>query len=36
LGTGFMPLPQCLTYVLAGPALNALAAQDKETLALAG
>jgi ribosomal protein S18 acetylase RimI-like enzyme len=36
MGAGFMPLPQCLTYVLAGPALNALAAQDAETLALAG
>jgi GNAT superfamily N-acetyltransferase len=34
--TGFMPLPQCLTYVLAGPALAALADHDKETLALAG
>jgi GNAT superfamily N-acetyltransferase len=33
---GFMPLPQCLTFVLAGPALAALAEQDKETLALAG
>jgi len=36
LRTGFQPLPQCLTYVLAGPALAALAEQDKETLALAG
>ena len=34
--TGFQPLPQCLTYVLAGPALNALAEQDKAALALAG
>ena len=33
---GFMPLPQCLTFVLAGPALSALADQDQETLALAG
>ncbi len=33
---GFTPLPQCLTFVLAGPALAALADQDKETLALAG
>jgi ribosomal protein S18 acetylase RimI-like enzyme len=33
---GFMPLPQCLTFVLAGPALAALADQDKEALALAG
>jgi ribosomal protein S18 acetylase RimI-like enzyme len=32
---GFLPLPQCLTFVLAGPALAALADQDKE-LALAG
>ncbi len=28
LRTGFQLLPQCLTYVLAGPALTALAAQD--------
>jgi GNAT superfamily N-acetyltransferase len=34
--TGFMPLPQCLTYVLAGPALAALADQDEEALALTG
>jgi GNAT superfamily N-acetyltransferase len=27
--TGFQALPECLTYVLAGPALAALAAQDK-------
>jgi ribosomal protein S18 acetylase RimI-like enzyme len=35
---GFAPLPQCLTYVLAGPALETLAARskDSETLALAG
>jgi GNAT superfamily N-acetyltransferase len=33
---GFMPVPQCLTYVLSGPALAALADRDKETLALAG
>jgi GNAT superfamily N-acetyltransferase len=39
---GFAPLPQCLTYVLAGPALTALAARDnqnqggKQPLALAG
>jgi GNAT superfamily N-acetyltransferase len=32
---GFQPLPECLTYVLAGPALAALAAQDKDALALA-
>ena len=36
LRTGFRPLPQCLTFVLAGPALDALADQDQETLALAG
>jgi len=39
LRSGFQPLPQCLTYVLAGPALEALAAQDnkiKETKALVG
>ena len=34
--TGFQPLPHCLTFVLAGPALDALADQDGETLALAG
>src|SRR6202035_4239926 len=34
--TGFQPLPHCLTFVLAGPALAALADQDNETLALAG
>jgi ribosomal protein S18 acetylase RimI-like enzyme len=33
--SGFQPLPQCLTYVLAGPALTALAEQDKTALALA-
>ncbi len=27
---GFAPVPQCLTYVLAGPALGALAARDQE------
>ena len=26
---GFQPLPECLTYVLAGPALTALATQDE-------
>jgi GNAT superfamily N-acetyltransferase len=31
---GFAPLPQCLTYVLAGPALAALAAQAEDALAL--
>ncbi len=36
---GFAPLPHCMTYVLAGPALAALAERNKEnneTLALAG
>jgi ribosomal protein S18 acetylase RimI-like enzyme len=36
---GFLPLPQCLTYVLAGTALDALACHDQtnnETLALTG
>ena len=36
---GFQPLPQCLTYVLAGPALTALAERDREQsekLSLAG
>jgi GNAT superfamily N-acetyltransferase len=36
LRAGFAPLPQCLTYVLAGPALTALAERDKEALALVG
>jgi len=33
---GFAPLPHCLTYVLAGPALAALADRDNKELALAG
>jgi GNAT superfamily N-acetyltransferase len=33
---GFHHLPHCLTYVLAGPALAALAGSDKNDLALAG
>jgi GNAT superfamily N-acetyltransferase len=33
---GFQHLPHCLTYVLAGPALAALAERDKDDLALAG
>ncbi len=33
---GFEHLPQCLTYVLGGPALATLAARDKDDLALAG
>jgi len=36
LRSGFEPVPQCLTYVLAGPALAALAEEDKRDLALAG
>jgi GNAT superfamily N-acetyltransferase len=36
LRTGFQPLPHCRTFVLAGPALAALADQSCETLALAG
>jgi GNAT superfamily N-acetyltransferase len=36
LRTGFQPVPQCLTFVLAGPALAALAKRDEEKLALAG
>ena len=34
--TGFAHLPHCLTYVLAGPALGALAERDNKDLALAG
>jgi predicted N-acetyltransferase YhbS len=34
--SGFQHLPHCLTYVLAGPALAALAEQDKAALALTG
>lgn len=34
--SGFEPLPHCLTYVLAGPALAALADRDQDRLALAG
>jgi ribosomal protein S18 acetylase RimI-like enzyme len=36
---GFIPLPQCLTYVIFGPALTALAERDEQnqkTLPLAG
>jgi ribosomal protein S18 acetylase RimI-like enzyme len=33
---GFADLPHCLTYVLAGPALAQLAADDKDDVALAG
>ena len=33
---GFQPVPHCLTYVLAGRALAALADTDREALALAG
>jgi GNAT superfamily N-acetyltransferase len=34
--SGFQPVPQCLTYVLAGPALAALAHRDQDKIALAG
>ena len=34
--SGFQHLPQCLTYVLAGPALEALAEQHDRKLPLAG
>jgi GNAT superfamily N-acetyltransferase len=34
VSTGFQPLPQCLTFVIAGPALEKLAAGDDESLAL--
>jgi ribosomal protein S18 acetylase RimI-like enzyme len=33
---GFQPLPHCLTFVLAGPALDALADRNCKTFALAG
>jgi predicted N-acetyltransferase YhbS len=39
LRNGFQPVPQCLTYVIAGPALAALAERDadnRERLALVG
>ena len=36
LHSGFQPLPHCLTFVLAGPALAALADENCEALALAG
>ena len=36
LRSGFMPLPECLTFVLAGSALTSLAAQNDPALALAG
>jgi hypothetical protein len=34
--SGFANLPHCLTYVLAAPALAALAECDKDDFALAG
>ena len=34
--SGFENLPHCLTYVLGGPALAALAKRDKDDFALAG
>jgi len=33
---GFQAVPECLTYVLSGPALAALAEQDQKSLSLAG
>jgi GNAT superfamily N-acetyltransferase len=36
LSTGFQPLPQCLTFILSGPALVKLAESDAENLALTG
>ena len=36
LHNGFQHLPNCLTYVLAGPALAALADRDQKDFALAG
>jgi len=36
LRSGFQAVPQCLTYVLSGSALEALAAQDQKPLSLAG
>ena len=36
LSTGFAPLPQCLTFVLAGSALAKLADGDEQDLALTG
>jgi GNAT superfamily N-acetyltransferase len=31
VSTGFQPLPECLTFVLAGPALETLAQSDKDS-----
>ncbi len=36
VSTGFAPLPQCLTFVLAGAALTKLADSDKQEFALTG
>ena len=36
LHNGFTPVPQCVTFILAGPALEKLADRDKGKLALAG
>jgi ribosomal protein S18 acetylase RimI-like enzyme len=36
VSSGFQPLPECLTFVLSGPALAKLADSDDETLALTG
>jgi ribosomal protein S18 acetylase RimI-like enzyme len=36
LSTGFQPLPECLTFVLSGPALAKLADSEEQDLALTG
>ncbi|HEX3506197.1 MAG TPA: GNAT family N-acetyltransferase [Xanthobacteraceae bacterium] len=36
LSSGFQPLPECLTFVLSGPALNKLADSSDETFAQTG
>ena len=36
VSSGFAPLPECLTFVLSGPALNKLADSNDDTLALTG
>jgi ribosomal protein S18 acetylase RimI-like enzyme len=36
LRTGFRPLPQCITFVISGTALETLANSDKRDIALAG
>lgn len=34
VSSGFQPLPECHTFVLSGPALNALAQSDEDKIAL--